>query len=90
MSHLRSLHWLPVKQRIKFKWCLLMFTILKFELPKRLLTILVVWRLGYSPQDLEVVGSRPSPDISSDFNKTVNHLAAPMESEEGLESPILV
>ena len=25
MSHFRSLHWLPVKQCIKFKWCLLIF-----------------------------------------------------------------
>ena len=31
--HLRSLHWLPVKQRIKFKWCLLIFKTLKFGLP---------------------------------------------------------
>ena len=31
--HLRSLHWLPVKQRIKFKWCLLIFKILKLGLP---------------------------------------------------------
>ena len=31
--HLRSLHWLPVKQLIKFKWCLLIFKTLKFGLP---------------------------------------------------------
>ena len=31
--HLRSLHWLPVKQRIKFKWCLIMFKVLKLGLP---------------------------------------------------------
>ena len=31
--HLRSLHWLPVKQRIKFKWCLLIFKNLKLGLP---------------------------------------------------------
>ena len=31
--HLRSLHWLPVKQRIKFKWCLLIFKTLRFGLP---------------------------------------------------------
>ena len=31
--HLRSLHWLPVKQRMKFKWCLLMFKTLKLGLP---------------------------------------------------------
>ena len=31
--HLRSLHWLPVKQRITFKWCLLIFKTLKFGLP---------------------------------------------------------
>ena len=26
--HLRSLHWLPVKQRIKFKWCLLIYRVI--------------------------------------------------------------
>ena len=31
--HLRSLHWLSVKQHIKFKWCLLLFKTLKFGLP---------------------------------------------------------
>ena len=31
--HLRSLHWLPVKQCIKFKWCLLIFKTLKLGLP---------------------------------------------------------
>ena len=31
--HLRSLHWPPLKQRIKLKWCLLIFKTLKFGLP---------------------------------------------------------
>ena len=31
--HLRSLYWLPVKQLIKFKWCLLIFKTLKLGLP---------------------------------------------------------
>ena len=31
--HLRSLHWLPVKERVKFKWCLLIFKTLKLGLP---------------------------------------------------------
>ena len=31
--HLRSLHCLPVKQCIKFKWCLLIFKTLKVGLP---------------------------------------------------------
>ena len=31
--HLKSLHWLPVKQRIKFQWCLLIFKTLKLGLP---------------------------------------------------------
>ena len=31
--HLRSLHWLSVKQRVKFKWCLLIFKVLKLGLP---------------------------------------------------------
>ena len=31
--HLRSLHGFPVNQRIKFKWCLLIFKTLKFGLP---------------------------------------------------------
>ena len=31
--HLKSLHWLPVKQRIKFKWRLLIFKTLKLGLP---------------------------------------------------------
>ena len=30
--HLRSLCWPPVKQRIKFKWCLLIFKVLKLGL----------------------------------------------------------
>ena len=30
---LRLLHWITVKQRIKFKWCLLIFKVLKLGLP---------------------------------------------------------
>lgn len=31
--HLKSLHWLPIRQRIDFKWYLLMFKIVKYKLP---------------------------------------------------------
>ena len=31
--HLKSLHWLPIKQRIEFKWFLLIFKAIKLGLP---------------------------------------------------------
>ena len=31
--HLKSLHWLPIRQRIDFKWYLLMFKIVHYRLP---------------------------------------------------------
>ena len=31
--HLKSLHWLPIRQRIDFKWYLLIFKIIHYKLP---------------------------------------------------------
>ena len=31
--HLRPLHWLPIRQHIQFKWCLLIYKVIHFDLP---------------------------------------------------------
>ena len=67
--HLRSLHWLPVKQRIKFKWCLLIFKTLKFGLPPYFSPYFV-------PYTCKISTSAPSKHILSrdvvHFNRNIH------------------
>ena len=63
--HLRSLHWPPVKQRIRFKWCLLILKILKLGLPPYFSPYFVLYTskisTGRSTPSKNMLSSR-SPD----------------------------